>query len=222
MTSNTATLKVSVACLSPQITEEKLKQYEELAKTAEPDVQDGFMTCLKVVKAWWDLPESTTDKIPHPSRKAVVQALDDTTKVALWDLIPWGDELDMIQLRFDKIDQEVVKQNGQRVEAWQNLVTNTIIKQYFPDPEVMVALRVIAPQLEALKKILNEAEWQKLAGQLETATKCSQELLQALQTKQYPKVPYPALTPTPLRDAAFHLLWYVRELNLDREPLHIQ
>lgn len=83
---------------APPIDEAKMASYEALANTAEPRVKDSMLSLLKMVKAWWDLPESTKEGQPHlalPLRAAVVP-LEDQHIADLDALVPWPDELKLL------------------------------------------------------------------------------------------------------------------------------
>lgn len=125
--------KFGPACIAPALTDASLARYEELAASAPAEVKDAMQVYLKCVKMWWDLPESTGKKTPIMDGLAHIQNLDEPIKQALWELIPWPDEMVAYAKRFDAIDPVKEKE---------------------------------------------------------------------------------------LRDAAFHLHWYVKNLNLDREPPH--
>ena len=100
-----------VACFAPALTDAALAKYEALINGLGSDmgeVKDAMQTCLKCVKAWWDLPESKRgDKerfiVKHkdkeievavtPLEKAHVSELDSVT--------PWMRELDTLSNKTD-------------------------------------------------------------------------------------------------------------------------
>lgn len=119
---------------APPIDEAKLAGYESLAVSAGGRVGEEMAKLLKMTRAWWELPESTRPGTEHPSTpRAAVIPLEDAHVKALWDLVPWPDELKLLS-------------NG-----------------------------------------IDSGVFDSLTG--------------------------------PLRDAAFHLLWFAGELTLDREPI---
>ncbi len=59
----------------------------------------------------------------------------------------------------------------------------------------------------------------ELQDRIDAVKAADEEITQALSSKTYEGLPYPQREPTPLRDMAYHLLWHVKELSLDREPL---
>lgn len=132
------TNKLPVACFAPALTDEGIAGYRSLvAGLPLGPVKDALGECLRAVDAWWALPESTrTDvtrfAIKHRGKDHTfaVTPLEEEHVKSLWDLVPWGYELDAMQRLFDDIPAEEKR----------------------------------------------------------------------------------------LRDAAFHLLWHVKEMNLDREP----
>jgi hypothetical protein len=118
---------------APPLTDEKLAAYKQFADAAaDPQIRDAMLVLHNCAAQWWEQPESTGDGRPHPSGRGVIVDLDQPIAAALFDHIPWKDELDVFAARFDGIDAVASKE---------------------------------------------------------------------------------------LRDAAFHLLWFARELDLDREPL---
>lgn len=118
---------------APPLTDALLARYRELidelgAGKVKEALQALYACCLK----WWDLPASDDTGRPHPVGRGVIVPLTEPLKKALWEHIPWTDQLDLYASWLDAIDP------------------------------------------------VREKE---------------------------------------LRDAAFHLLWHVKELDLDREPL---
>lgn len=104
-----------VACLAPELTDEAIAYYEELALQAIPQVRDAMLMLLSPVKAWWDLPVSTrkdsakwavshrTD-IAKPRETVLVEVvpLEESHVKSLDGLIPWEHELEAIQNLFEK------------------------------------------------------------------------------------------------------------------------
>lgn len=120
---------------APPLTDELLTKYGELIAglDAQSQIRDAMTRLLHCCKAWWDQPESNGGKSrPHASGTGTVVDLDEPVAKALWEVIPWGEDLNVMSVLFDGID---------------------------------------------------------------------------------------ATTQKPLRDAAHHLLWHAKELELDREPL---
>lgn len=90
---------------APPLTDEKLAAYELLVPTEPGPLRDSLLTCLKCVKNWWGLPDSTESvPLPHPSGMGAIVPLDAPIAKALWDDIPWGPEILMIQSVFDAIN----------------------------------------------------------------------------------------------------------------------
>lgn len=120
---------------APPLTDTALASYRAIVASL-PDrspVRDAMQRLLACCEAWWELPDSRgTQNWAHPSGRGTVIELQSEHQAALWDVIPWREELDHFAKLFDGIDP--VKEK-------------------------------------------------------------------------------------PLRDAAHHLLWHARELEMDREPL---
>ena len=118
---------------APPIDEALLDQYAQLVATAPEQIADALRALLNCFRQWWEQPESGPDgSRPHPSGRGTIVPLDEPIASALYDHIPWREELDMYAALFERID---------------------------------------------------------------------------------------AVKHAALRNACFHLLWYARELDLDREPI---
>lgn len=119
---------------APPLTDDLLAKYQTLinAVPAGQQLRDALNDCMACCRKWWDLPESTGEGTPHLSGRGKVIDLDLPTAEALFDHIPWEEELDTFAKLFNEIDPQEKRD---------------------------------------------------------------------------------------LRNAAFHLLWHVKELNMDREPI---
>lgn len=112
----------------------------------------------------------------------------------------------------------------------QNLKTYRELANTAPDPRVRDAMLPLCEMVEAFQKTpesrrsghphpsgagtiipLEDAEIKRIWDLVPWDYECNAlgELFETI----------PANTEKPLRNAAFHLLWYARELTLDREPL---
>jgi hypothetical protein len=110
-TAEMKTDRLPVACLAPDLDEAKLAAYQALAD-ALPDgmgeVRDAMRECLRAVKLWWELPQSSARpahwKTTHKGKAAEfkVTPLTDELKKALYDAVPWPYELDAMQSLFDR------------------------------------------------------------------------------------------------------------------------
>lgn len=118
---------------APPLTDELLDRYGLWIDALGPGkVKEAMSALLACCRAWWELPASDLTGTTHPVGKGQIVPLSAPLQKALWDHIPWTDQLDLYAQWLDGID--------------------------------------------------------------------------------------PA-TQADLRNAAFHLLWHVKELDLDREPL---
>ena len=82
---------------APPIDEAKLAAYAALAETAPDRVKDEMQKLLRMVKAWWDLPESTRAGEQHPSTpRATAIPLEESHVKSLWDFVPWPDEIRLL------------------------------------------------------------------------------------------------------------------------------
>ena len=90
---------------APPLTDELLASYKALAKTAPPAIGDAMQTLLNCCRKWWDLPESSLSATtPHLSGRGTVVPLDEPIKQALYEHIPYEDELNVFGQRFETID----------------------------------------------------------------------------------------------------------------------
>lgn len=89
---------------APPLTDELLESYAKLATSAAAEIGDAMRSLLACCRAWWELPESGSDGSKHPSGQGTIVPLDKPIADALYDHIPWADELDIFGQRFEKID----------------------------------------------------------------------------------------------------------------------
>lgn len=121
---------------APPLTDDLLAYYAGLIDTLprESQVREALTKLYQCCDEWWEQPESTggNGTSNHKSGRGIVVNLDEPVKKALWEYIPWTEELNLYGELFDRLSP---------------------------------------------------------------------------------------ITEKELRNAAFHLLWYVKELDLDREPI---
>jgi hypothetical protein len=91
---------------APPLTDELLVHYEAMLSTLDPKSQlaDAFKICLNCCKQWWEQPESVGPGKPHPVGVGTIVDLDAPIAAALWEHIPWDDELNVMGQVFEKID----------------------------------------------------------------------------------------------------------------------
>lgn len=221
---------------APPLSDEKLATYKATIQSMpESPEKDAMAALMKCCDRWWNMPEpSGTAKIPHQiteyatvgetgeikMRQAPMQVMMQTDHVtALDDDIPWRHELDAMAVLFDGLDREAVERNSQKIGEWTRAVIEHITAKHFTDPSlyssIMRALRLAADWLGLVSK----SEQDRFNERVKKAQECEKEIRLALHTKNYPPIPRPVLESTATRDAAHHLLWHVRELYLDREPI---
>lgn len=106
--------KLPVVCFAPPLTDETIAKYEAvIASQDRGPVRDAMEDCLKAVKQWWDLPESTRSDVQkfairHRGQDTAfaITPLEEAHVTALWDAVPWPHELAAIQGLFDEIAAE--------------------------------------------------------------------------------------------------------------------
>ena len=90
---------------APPLSDDILAAYRALidALPASP-IKDAMLTLHNCCAQWWEQPESTGEGKPHPCGRGCMVALDAPIAAALWDHVPWAEELAMMQALFDGID----------------------------------------------------------------------------------------------------------------------
>jgi hypothetical protein len=88
------------------LTDELLLEYRKIIESLDPQsqIRDAMQKLLHCCEQWWNQPESTGDGKPHPSGRGVIVDLDKSIADALWEHIPWDDELKAFAALFDKLD----------------------------------------------------------------------------------------------------------------------
>lgn len=106
--------KLPVICFAPPLTDEKIAEYRSFVDSmVMSPVKDACNECLKAIEAWWKLPESTLEatekfRIKHAGKNKTfaVVPLEEKHIQELWEVVPWGYEIDAMQALFDSIPVE--------------------------------------------------------------------------------------------------------------------
>jgi hypothetical protein len=206
---------------APSLTADKLQAYRELAETAQPAIKEMMTGLIKMVDVFQETPPST---LPGTSlRIGRVTALKTPLAQAeierIWDHVPWDHEVRMYTELAESVQQAEAQRNSAKISEWGRQVTAHISRKHFPEDglyeKICEALRTAAKWI-GLMTPDHEAKVKEMG---EKANACNAEIHQALTSKSYAEIPYPTLESVELRNAAFHLLWYARELERDREPM---
>ena len=221
------------------LSDELLAEYEQLAEEAPTLIRDVMRALLVPVKLWWSLPESTGDGIPHASGRGVIVKLDNAIQKALWESIPWEHEIKAMASVVDQIQAEQDAENSRRLQQWKDAIALAIKPQY------ITGLDLTTPQAKVLKRvhktILRAAadglvvspdvhdkvievflpgstpeSIREGAAQVQAWLVAVQQIYSGAQPSPLPR---PQLLDVRLRRAAHHLLWFVTDLNADREPI---
>lgn len=217
------------------LTDELLAEYRATIDSLPADsrARDAMDKLHKCVSQWWELPDSVgTKQRKHQSGTGVVTELQTDHQKALWDAIPWEDELVHMSSEFNKLEQDACDENERRVEAWRESVRRLIHKKYFGKydrEELDLRLDLMrrydknaeehAKALYTMKRTgVTEDDIRTLRSEIEDyrAAYISQCYGPGASTAE---IPEPTYLPTKVRDAANHLLWHVSEMSIDREPL---
>jgi 3-oxoacyl-(acyl-carrier-protein) synthase len=226
---------------APPLTDAKLAAYKELAAQAPPQARDAMESLIKCVETWWELPDSTRDGTPHASGVGVMIPLEEDHAAALDDHIPWRDELNSYAARFDALDADAARRNGENASQWQAAVQEDLLTKEFPHEHerrffgrtkahraVLTALEPLGVNVQSVAdKVLNAIIGVLFPGTSTSSLRDAEAKLKrvgdalrkAISGKYYENIPRPKREPTPTRDAAHHLLWHVNELDLGREPI---
>ncbi len=96
---------------APPLTDAKIAEYEALvAAVSTSPIRDALLRLLALLKQWWELPESTgTPTRPHASGTGTIVMLDGAYQSALFDAIPWREELTLFGQLFESIDNGTQK-----------------------------------------------------------------------------------------------------------------
>ena len=92
---------------APPLSDELLATYRGMidALPADSQVRDIMGKLHDCCAAWWEQPESSGDGArPHPVGVGTIVPLDAPIAKALWDVIPWDEELAAWAGVLDKID----------------------------------------------------------------------------------------------------------------------
>jgi hypothetical protein len=214
---------------APPFTDELLETYRKLfAELPTSPVKDAIKYVSPAPEKWWELPAAVgTSTRPHPARTGVVIVdLQDDHKEILDPLIPWAHELDAIGGAkdklglFDSVEADVAERNAPKAQRWVQRVYDAVIREYFPkNPDRYAALWEAHRTAEKWLPFVGAKERERFETDMTKAQKCSDAIRAAVSAKEHPEVPRPEFDPTPVRDAAFHVLWHTRELDLGREPI---
>ena len=93
--------------LSDAILASYRQQIEALPERSQ--LREALAVLHNCAAQWWEQPDSTGDGKPHLTGRAIVVPLDTAIAEALWDHIPWDDELEIFAKLFDAISNETDK-----------------------------------------------------------------------------------------------------------------
>lgn len=211
-------------CFAPPLDDELLARYRErIDAVPRGRLRDALETLHACCERWWQ----TASRASRARTTAVVD-LDSEQAAALDDLIPWSaasngtgtpDELEAIQAMLDGIQVEAAQRNSERVTAWRQAVSSRVSAAHLGDADPRTVKAFLAACASADDLLTPEQRHRNddLASRLDAA---NDEARQAFAARHHADFAFPDdLEDTSLRDMAFHLLWFVKEFDLGREPL---
>jgi hypothetical protein len=205
---------------APPLSDEKLAQYRTLIEAMpESPAKDTGLLVLACCEKWWELPASKSAGSPHPIGVGTIVNLDEPLKKELWDYIPWTHDLNAMVSLFDEVQRDVTISNSRRVDAWGTSVREAVKTRYFPDPAELQKALNLAENWDKVKDSFAPDVQAKAQDTVDQVAIMKSTIVRAFQTKTFAGIAYPTLDPAPTRDALFHLLWFAKELDLDREPI---
>jgi hypothetical protein len=104
---------------APPLTDEKLAEYELLAKDCPDRRAAGYMADLcKMMRVFRETPESKAKPRKHPVAGLMVP-LEEAEVQRIWDFVPWAEECDLMGATFDKLQKGECAENATRMAVWQ-------------------------------------------------------------------------------------------------------
>lgn len=83
---------------APPLSDEILAQYKAMIDALPASaLKDGLLVLHNCASKWWEQPESQGAGTRHPLGVATIVPLDEPIAAALWDHIPWKEEIDAIR-----------------------------------------------------------------------------------------------------------------------------
>lgn len=232
---------------APPITDAKMDAYKAAIESLPADsrTRDRMQMLYDCVAKWWDLPDPGTGakRFAHPvgERKTVrgkllraptVTVLESDHADTLDPLIPWEAELKDCEELFDALEVEATKGNEEKCEAWRRACKVTLATKLFAgiDEVDFHLYQSLQSTLDFGSDIEKKAACRimdkfgitdaMLANHKATVEEYQKQVHEACHIEGHPvPIPEPIYEPTPVRDAAQHLLWTVKELNSGREPV---
>ena len=213
------TRKLIGGSFAPPLTVEKMTAYKSLAESCDDRKCKGYMNDLiKMVDVFFETPESCEKAVKHPAGVGMMVPLEEAEVERIWDCVPWSEECDLIGQALDVLDKEAARKNSDAITRWNMAVCDHIISKHFIDPTNFSKIASAVRRIGELIGVLEDKEIERLKKKKEKLDSLDHEISLAITTRSYEGIPYPELIPTPHRSAAYHLLWYARELTKDREP----
>lgn len=225
---------------APMMTQQKLDEIrEQVGKLTDPEQKDIATKLLKPVELWWELETSSKEPMTTLASNRVdkngeskpfnipVQPLDQEIKDKLEEAIPWMDEINTYEQKLMAIEAEANHRNGEKKEVWYEQLNDALFAELYPEftkdglrasmATLKTAKRVGVP-LNLVEKLCKLLTGLSSAALQERKQKFHGKLQEALNGGATP-VPKPAMEQMPQRNAMMMLVWYARELCVDREPI---
>jgi hypothetical protein len=215
---------------APPIDAEKLKNYKRLAQSADPKTRSIMLSLIQMVAKFTETPKSKMNGHSHPVGRGTITPLEATEIERIDDVVPWDYECDAMQVALEKVQQEETFHNENKLNAWRDEARKRLFPQHFEGmtldefDEKQYLARLYNRDIKSrpiLKRIMSAVGFsdqdliEQNVNEFHTKINKFNKEVQASLTNDTK----PELESTEIRDAAFHLLWYAKELTLDREPI---
>ena len=87
---------------APPLAPTKLQTYEVLAATAPARTRDYMGQLIKMLRVFWETPQSKRAAVANGHRTHAVVPLEEEEVKRIWDYVPWSPEIDMMSAAIDE------------------------------------------------------------------------------------------------------------------------
>lgn len=210
---------------APPLSDKTIGEIESQIGKQPARKQDAARTLFKAVTKWWELPESDPGSARgriHASGVGAIVPLDGAIAATLYDDIPWPDELEAIGKVFADIDGAAAEHRSRVLGAWRQSVCDhlwqTHVSPLAERSKMLAAIRVWKRHPELVDSLL-PSQIETIRANEKKVDAWWDAFIEAMQRPASSPLPRPEPDKAEARDGLHSLLWHVKELNLDREPI---